>query len=64
MMAGEPLWIVEARRHIGVREIPGKETAPVIAGWLRKLRAAMTAAAVEQPTHQQFIDRHCKAPAA
>lgn len=38
-MAGEPLWIVEARRHIGVREIPGKETAPVIAGWLRKLRA-------------------------
>lgn len=35
----DPLWIVEARRHIGVREIPGKDTAPVIAGWLRKLRA-------------------------
>lgn len=35
----DPLWIAEARRHIGVAEIPGKDTAPVIAGWLRKLRA-------------------------
>ena len=29
--------------------------------WLAKLRSAMTAAAAQAPTHQQFIDRHCKA---
>lgn len=38
-MSAEPLWLQAARRYIGVAEIPGKETAPVIAGWLRKLRA-------------------------
>ena len=30
--------------------------------WLRKLREAMQAAARQLPTHQQYIDRHCKAP--
>jgi len=39
-MAAEPLWVQVARRYIGVAEIPGKETAPIIAGWLRKLRSA------------------------
>jgi tryptophan 7-halogenase len=29
--------------------------------WLAKLRAAMSAGAATQPTHQQFIDQHCKA---
>ena len=29
--------------------------------WLAKLRSAMTTAATQAPTHQQFIDRHCKA---
>lgn len=29
--------------------------------WLRKLEAAMAAAANGLPTHQQWIDRHCKA---
>lgn len=32
-------------------------------GWMGKLRAAMADAARQQPTHQQFIDRHCKAAA-
>lgn len=41
-MSAEPLWLQAARRYIGVAEIPGKETAPVIAGWLRKLRAFWT----------------------
>lgn len=31
--------------------------------WLGKLRAAMTAEARRQPTHQAFIDQHCKAEA-
>ncbi len=31
--------------------------------WLGKLRGAMAAEAARAPTHQQFIDRHCKAPA-
>ncbi len=29
--------------------------------WMGKLRAAMEAAAQQQPTHQQFIDKNCKA---
>ncbi len=32
--------------------------------WLAKLRNAMAAGAMQQPTHQAFIDQHCKAPAA
>ncbi len=32
-------WIAEARRHIGLREIPGPKTNSVIAGWLMKLKA-------------------------
>jgi tryptophan 7-halogenase len=32
-------------------------------GWLEKLRSAMAAAAQQLPTHQQYIDRHCKAAA-
>jgi uncharacterized protein (TIGR02594 family) len=35
----EPAWIVEARKHIEMREVPGKGTAPTIARWLRELRA-------------------------
>ncbi|MFM5918321.1 MAG: tryptophan halogenase family protein [Novosphingobium sp.] len=31
--------------------------------WLGKLHAAMAAEAARMPTHQQFIDRHCKAGA-
>jgi tryptophan halogenase len=31
--------------------------------WLQKLHAAMAAAAQQLPTHQQYIDRHCKAVA-
>jgi tryptophan 7-halogenase len=36
------------------RDVDGRE-------WLGKLRGAMTASAEQLPTHQQFIDRHCKA---
>ena len=32
--------------------------------WLGKLRAAMAAEAAKLPTHREFIDRHCRAPAA
>jgi uncharacterized protein (TIGR02594 family) len=35
----DPKWLPIARRYIGVSEIPGKATTPVIAGWLSKLRA-------------------------
>jgi len=38
-MSGEPLWLQAARRYIGVAEIPGKETAPVISRWLKRLGA-------------------------
>jgi uncharacterized protein (TIGR02594 family) len=37
-----PAWLVEARKHIGLQEIPGKKTTPVIARWLRELRAWWT----------------------
>lgn len=32
-------WIAEARKHLGVREIPGPKDNPVILGWLVKLKA-------------------------
>lgn len=35
-------WIEVARRYIGLAEIPGKQTAPTIARWLRELRAWWT----------------------
>ncbi len=38
-MASEPLWVRAARRYIGVAEIPGKDTAPVISRWLKRLGA-------------------------
>lgn len=53
--------------HIGQFNIP-ERTDPVAAfrgidarAWLGKLRAAMTAEAARQPTHEAFIERHCKA---
>jgi tryptophan 7-halogenase len=64
---GAPSWLAI---HIGQGNIP-TATDPLVGyrdeasgrEWLGKLRAAMTAAAEQQPTHQQFIDRHCKAAA-
>ncbi|MFM7012160.1 MAG: TIGR02594 family protein, partial [Betaproteobacteria bacterium] len=35
----EPLWLIEARKYIGVSEIPGPQTASVISSWLHKLKA-------------------------
>lgn len=35
----EPAWLIEARRHVGLREIPGAPTAPTIARWLQGLGA-------------------------
>ncbi len=63
---GPPSWHAV---HIGQGNLP--ERFDPLAGyceqapdeWLGKLRAAMAAEALKQPTHQQFIDRHCKASA-
>lgn len=38
-MSNKPAWLVLAAAHIGLREIPGAPTSPVIAGWLAKLGA-------------------------
>ena len=35
----EPAWLTEARRHLGVAEVPGPKNSPVIQSWLHKLRA-------------------------
>ncbi len=59
-----PSWLAV---HIGQGNLP-EATDPLadfrgVDGreWLGKLRAAMTAEATRLPTHQQFIDQHCKA---
>lgn len=35
----EPAWLIEARRHIGVREIKGPQHSGRILGWLDELKA-------------------------
>jgi len=35
----KPLWIIEAQRHIGVKEIKGIKTNSFIAIWLKNLKA-------------------------
>jgi hypothetical protein len=35
----EPKWLTHARTYLGTAEIPGKQTAPVIARWLRELKS-------------------------
>lgn len=35
----EPKWLTHARTYIGTAEIPGKQTAPTIARWLRELKS-------------------------
>lgn len=35
----EPKWLVHARTYLGVAEIPGKATAPIISRWLRELKS-------------------------
>lgn len=35
----ELAWIAEARKHIGLKEIPGKQHNPIILSWLDKLKA-------------------------
>ena len=61
---GAPSWLAV---HIGQGNVP-EATAPLLehrandsSAWLKKLEAAMAAAADGMPTHQQWIDQHCKA---
>ena len=35
----ELAWVAEARKHIGLKEIPGKQHNPVIVNWLKSLKA-------------------------
>lgn len=35
----ELAWIVEARKHIGLREVKGSKHNPIILSWLKKLKA-------------------------
>jgi uncharacterized protein (TIGR02594 family) len=38
-MSAEPNWMQEARKHDGLKEIPGQKTNPIIYGWLSRLKA-------------------------
>lgn len=37
-MTFEPLWLQEARKYLGVREIPGVNHHPLIVGWWKKIK--------------------------
>lgn len=39
MSLGEPKWMIEARKHIDLAEIPGPKHHPEILRWLKKLQA-------------------------
>lgn len=51
-------WMIEAAKHVGLKEIPGKEHAPVIQQWLRELRAWW--ADDETPWCGVFVAHCCK----
>ena len=34
----EPAWVIEARKHIGLKEIPGPRHEPKILGWWKKIK--------------------------
>lgn len=34
---GEPAWLIEARKHMGLKEIPGQRHNPTIMGWIKAL---------------------------
>ena len=36
----DPLWLVKARAYLGLKEYPGAQTNPTIAGWLARLKAS------------------------
>jgi uncharacterized protein (TIGR02594 family) len=38
-MREKPPWLIIAEQYIGLREIPGEPTAPIIARWLQQLGA-------------------------
>ena len=38
-MQNDPAWLAEARKHIGLAEIPGKNHNPTILNWLTTLKA-------------------------
>lgn len=38
VMMNEPAWVIEARRHIGTREIPGKKHEPKILQWWKAIK--------------------------
>jgi uncharacterized protein (TIGR02594 family) len=35
----DPKWIEEAKKHVGLAEVPGEKSSPVILGWLKRLKA-------------------------
>lgn len=35
--SGEPAWLIEARKHVGMREIPGPKHNATILGWVKRL---------------------------
>lgn len=37
----DPIWLAEARRQIGVREIVGPKHSPIIMGWVQEVGAAV-----------------------
>lgn len=39
---GDLAWLVEARRHIGEKEIPGSKHSSVILGWIKRLGGSFT----------------------
>lgn len=39
MMTNDPTWLVHARKHIGLKEVPGPNSNPTILSWLKSLKA-------------------------
>lgn len=35
----DPLWLANARKYVGLKEVPGKGNNPIIQNWLRQLKA-------------------------
>ena len=55
----ELAWVAEAREHIGLAEVAGKQHNGTIVNWLIKLGAWWRGSCYVRHRHHRYQHRHC-----